>query len=78
MEKSEAQAVAEMTKTKGWAVLRVELENEIGEIENAIFRIDWWEWNDIKFSENDLLKRTRNLYRTLLESPQEILDSFQI
>ena len=77
MEKVDIANLKQMVNTEGWKVLKEELSAEIKSIENVIFSIDDGKNNDVKYSENDLLKRLRLIYTTLLVTPEETIESWE-
>ena len=78
MEKIDVANLKALVNSEWWKVLKDELLVEIEAIEDVIFNIDNWENNIIKYNENDLLKRLRKVYKTLLSTPEEIISSWEM
>jgi len=78
MEKIDVANLKALVNSEGWKVLEKELSDEVNEIEELIFTVnDEWKFNEIKYNENDLLKRLRKVYKTLLSTPEEIIKSWE-
>jgi len=78
MEKHEAMSLQELTKHPWWGVLVSELNIEIDEIETKIFSVRGEKWNLVQYTEDDILRATRNVFKTLLETPAKAIESFDI
>jgi len=78
MEKHEINNLKELLNHKGWEVLKKELEEEIGEIETLILDKANSEHNKLKYTEYDLLRGIRKNYKTLLEEPTTLIESFDV
>ena len=76
MEKHEIASLKDLLSHNGWKVLEKELNIEIEEIESLLFTIKKGADNDKTYSEHDLLRGARNVYKTLLSSPSDLIESF--
>lgn len=72
--KSDVGALQELTASPGWKVLASELQLEIDEIENQLFSLRDDDSKKLKYNDDDLLRASRNIYITLLKSPNDILE----
>lgn len=76
MEQHEIESLQKLTDSAGWKILKKELEEEIRDMENELFKIKGKQGNEMVYSEHDLLRGERSIYVTLLETPTELIESF--
>lgn len=76
MEKHEIESLQVLIDSEGWKILIKELKEEIKDMENELFKIKGKNWNEMVYSEHDLLRGERAIYNTLLSTPIEMIESF--
>lgn len=78
MEKNEINSLKDLVTQNWWKVLKKELESEIKNIEKILFTVRGEKSNRMIYTEDDLLRGARNVYKTLLNTPDELINSFDI
>lgn len=70
---ADKQNLIALTQSEGWKVVVKELTAEIEVIENNLFTT--WD-NTLKYSEQDLLRNTRLIYKAILDCPEDTIALF--
>ena len=77
MEKHEAWMLKELTQHPWWKILENELMLEVEEIENKLMSVRWEQWNKIQYNEDDMLRATRNVFLSVINTPSLVIESFE-
>jgi len=63
----------QLTKSQGWHVLKDQLQKSVEQIEQEILSGKSEEKNKIKYTEYDILRETRNVMKSMIDYPEDMI-----